>query len=216
MHMMLAMLVAFCFAFPHATNAQAQARIVGDADHPRATGIMGDADRPTSYSLDSNSVIHLNGTSTLHNWTMTAHSFTGTANVTFNTDHQLSSITGFSLRLPVRNLKGENSGMEKSTYKALKEDKFKDIVFELASASFIKSGSEHYLVLLHGNLTMAGVTRPTTLKASAQINEDGTILCSGELPVYMSNYDIERPTYLLGTMKVGDLLLLTYNLLLVK
>ena len=173
-------------------------------------------DRSSSYTLDSNSAIHLKGTSPLHNWSMVAHAFTGNANVSFSADHQLSAITGFSLKLPVHNLKGESNGMEKNTYKALKADKYENIVFELTSASFIKSGSEHYLVLLHGNMAIAGVTQPTTLKASARINENGTILCIGELPIYMSDYNIERPTYLLGTMKVGDLLTLTYNLLLVK
>ncbi len=185
-------IVATCFAFSQVSVAQ------------------------TSYTLDSNSVIHLKGTSALHDWGMTAHSFTANAIFTFAADNQLSSITAFSLRLPVHSLKSESAGMEKNAYKALKDDQYKDIVFELTSARFIKSGFEHYLILLHGNLTMAGVTQPTTLKTSARINEDGTILCSGELPVYMSDYNIERPTYLLGTMKVGDLLVLTYNLLLVK
>ena len=197
-------IVILCVAFSQVTNAQGMTSIVGDADHP------------TNYTLDSNSTIHLKGTSPLHNWGMIAHAFTGAATLSISGDRQLSAISGFSLKLPVHNLKGESEGMEKNTYKALKADKYENIVFELTSASFIKSGSEHYLVLLHGNMTIAGVTQPTTLKASARINEDGTILCSGELPIYMSDYNIERPTFLLGTMKVGDLLTLTYNLLLVK
>jgi polyisoprenoid-binding protein YceI len=190
-------ILALCLAFSQVSTAQTD-------------------DRSSSYILDSNSVIHLKGTSPLHDWGMIAHSFTGSANFSFDANHQLSSITQFSLTLPVHNLISESTGMEKNAYKALKEDKFKYIVFELTSANFIKSGSEHYVILLHGNLTMAGVTQPTTLKSSARINEDGTIMCSGELPVYMSDFNIERPTYLLGTMKVGDLLVLTYNLLLVK
>ena len=174
------------------------------------------SDAQTSYTIDSNSVIHLKGTSPLHNWGMTAHSFTGNATFSFLPDSQLSSITVFSLRLPVLNLKSESKGTEKNAYKALKGDEFKDIVFELISAKFKSSGYKHYLILLHGNLTMAGVTQPTTLKTYAAINEDGSISCSGSLPVYLSDYNIERPTYLLGTMKVGDILTLTYSLHLVN
>jgi polyisoprenoid-binding protein YceI len=188
---------AICFAFPHATHAQ------------------------TNYTVDSNSVINIKGTSPLHDWGMTAQSFTGNAKFSFveNKDEgssDLSAVTEFTLHLPIHNLKSENKGMEKSAYKALKEDKYKDIVFELTSAKFKPSGKRYYLILLHGNLTMAGVTQPTTLKTSARVNEDGTIFCTGSLPIYLSDYNIERPSYLLGTMKVGDVLTLNYNLLLVK
>ena len=189
--------VAVCFAFPHATKAQ------------------------TNYVVDSNSVINIKGTSPLHDWGMTAHAFTGNATFSFaeNKDDgssELSAVTEFSLKLPVRNLKSENKGMEKNACKALKEDQYKDIVFELTSARFKASGNRYYLILLHGNLTMAGVTQPTTLKTSARVNEDGTIFCTGSLPIYLSDYNIERPSYLLGTMKVGDVLALNYNLLLNK
>ncbi len=183
---------AVCFAFPHATIAQ------------------------TNYTVDSNSVINISGTAPLHKWGMTARSFTGNATFRFLADEKLDSITKFSLNLPVYNLKSEDKGIEKSAYKALKADKFGNIAFELTSAKFKSSGFQHYLILLQGNLTIAGVTQETTLKASVRVNEDGTLLCSGSLPIFMSDYNIERPSILLGTLKVSDVLVLNYNLLLVK
>jgi polyisoprenoid-binding protein YceI len=170
----------------------------------------------TSYSVDSNSVIYLKGTSPLHNWGMVAHSFTGDAKFSFLADNQLSSITGFSLKVPIHNLKSESRSIEKSAYKALREDQYKDIVFDFTSAQFKPSGMNNYLILLRGNMTIAGVTQVTTLKMNAAMNENGSISCSGSLPIYLSDYNIERPTYLLGTMRVGEVLVLTYNLQLVK
>ncbi|MDP4200539.1 MAG: YceI family protein [Bacteroidota bacterium] len=170
----------------------------------------------SSYKVDGVSEIDLKGTSTLRDWTMMAHSFTGSALFTFAPDHQLSSVTEFSLRLPVHNLRSESAETQKNAYKALKDDRYKDIVFDLTSAQFIQSGLANYLILLHGHLTIAGVTQPTTLKLSAAINEDGTILCSGSMPVLLSDYDIARPSFLLGAMKIGDVLTLTYRLLLVQ
>lgn len=185
-------LLSFGFLFPQALRAQ------------------------SSYRVDSNSVINLKGTSTLHDWSMTARSFTGTAMLQFAPDHQLSSVSAFSLQLPVHNLKSESRSTEKHAYKALKEDQYKTIQFDLTSADFTSSGSANYILLLHGNLTMAGVTHGTTLKLSAAVNEDGTIGCSGSLPVCLSDYDIERPSFLLGAMKIGDVLTLSYTLLLVR
>ncbi len=170
----------------------------------------------TSYKIGGNSVLNLKGTSSLRNWGMTTSAFTGTANFTVDSDNQLRSITGFSLTVPVHNLKSTSREIETKAYKSLKADKFEDVSFELTSASFIASGYEHYLILLHGNLTMAGVTRATTLHASAAFNSDGTISCSGSLPLSFSEYDMKRPSFLLGTMKVNDAMTLDYSLLLVR
>ncbi|MFI5201449.1 MAG: YceI family protein [Candidatus Kapaibacterium sp.] len=170
----------------------------------------------TSYKIGSTSVMNLKGTSSLRNWGMTADNFTGSANFKVDTDDHLVSITGFSLQVPVHNLKSTSRGIEKDAYKALKADKFEYVHFELTSASFIASGYEHYLILLHGNLTMAGVTQATTLHASAAFNPDGTISCSGSLPLSFSKYDMVRPSFFLGAMKVNDAMTLDYSLLMVK
>jgi polyisoprenoid-binding protein YceI len=169
----------------------------------------------TSYTVDSNSRIDLSGTSTVRNWTMTAHSFTGSALMTLDDDRELSAISGFTLRLPVHNLKSDSRSTEKGAYKALKDDKYKDIVFELLSAQFKPSGERNYIVLLRGNLTIAGVTRITTLKLNATINDDQSMFCTGSLPVALSDYEISRPSFLLGTMKIGNVLTLSYSLLLI-
>lgn len=184
----LLLALVLLFAFPHAVPAQSH------------------------YSIDSNSIIHLNGTSTVRNWTMIAHDFTGSAVFSFDDDNELRSITQFSIRLPVHNLKSDSHVTEKSAYKALKDDKFKYITFELRSAGFKESGTKHYILVLHGDLTIAGVTQPTTLVLYAAMDDDGSILCSGSLPVSLSDYDITRPSMLLGAMKIGDMLALTYHL----
>src|ERR1051325_9564570 len=94
------------------------------------------AECQTHYSIDSNSIIHLSGTSTVRDWTMVAHDFTGNATFTFDDDNELRSVSQFSIRLPVHNLKSESRSTEKGAYKALKDDKYKYITFELHSASF--------------------------------------------------------------------------------
>jgi hypothetical protein len=170
----------------------------------------------THYTVDTNSQIDLCGTSTVRNWTMVAHSFTGSAQCTFDNDRQLIGIGGFTLRLPVHNLKSESRSTEKGAYKALKDDTYKDIVFDLLSAQFKSTGGRNYIVFLRGNLTIAGVTRITTLRLNAAINDDLSIYCSGSLPVALSDYDISRPSFMLGTMKIGDILTLSYSLVLVQ
>jgi polyisoprenoid-binding protein YceI len=164
------------------------------------------------YAIDTNSIIHLNGTSTVRNWMMIAHDFTGNATFTFDDDNELQSVSQFSIRLPVHNLKSESHATEKGAYKALKDDKFKYITFELHTAGFKESGKNHYLLALHGDLTIAGVSRPTTLMLYAAVDADGSILCSGSLGVSLADFEIVRPSMLLGTMKIGDELSFSYHL----
>jgi polyisoprenoid-binding protein YceI len=161
-------------------------------------------------------VMSLKGTSTMHAWAMTAHSFTGDANFTLSANNKLSAVNKLSLSLPVHNLKGESSGMNTNAYKALKADQYKNIVFKLSSAKVTPGKSNKYHILAQGDLTIAGVTKSTTLDASATVNADGTISCSGEVPIYLADYDIVRPTFMLGAMKVADLTTLTYSLVFVK
>jgi polyisoprenoid-binding protein YceI len=174
------------------------------------------SDAQTAYKIGPNPVMTLAGTSTIHNWTMTAHSFTGTAKVSISADNQLTSISALSLLLPVQNLKSESDGMNSNAYETLKSDKNKNIVFKLTSATVTALGVSKYKIAALGNLTIAGVTKPVILNTSATMNENGSISCSGTVPVLLSNFGIERPSFMLGTMKVGDAMTLTYNLILVK
>src|SRR5581483_1046320 len=187
------LIVLFCFfALPLASTAQ------------------------TIYSVGANSVMNLTGTSAVGKWAMSAHAFTGLADFTLSANNEILSITRFSIQLPVYSLKSDSRETEKGAYKALKADTFQNIVFELTAARFKPSGSQQYIFLLRGNLTIAGVTRIAILRMSAVVHDDGTISCDGSLALSFSDFDIERPSFLLGAMKVSDRMVLDYFLELVK
>jgi polyisoprenoid-binding protein YceI len=180
------------FAFPQSTKAQ------------------------TVYKVGSDPLMTLAGTSTLHDWTMTAHSFSGSATISLTADNQLSSVAALSLVLPVQNLKSESDGMNSNAYEALKSDKYKDILFKLTSAEITSLAGGKYKIAALGNLTIAGVTKSVTLNTTAMVNANGSISCIGSVPISLSNFGIERPSFMLGTMKVGDAMTLSYNMTLIK
>jgi polyisoprenoid-binding protein YceI len=170
----------------------------------------------TAFKVGPNSSMTLAGTSTTHDWTMTAHSFTGNATMAVSSGGQLSGVSALSLILPVQNLKGDHDGMNTNAYKALKSDQFKDITFKLTSAKVTSAGAKKYKIAALGNLTIAGVTKAVTLNTSATVNANGSISCSGGLPILLSNFGVKPPSLMLGTMKVGNAVTLKYNLGLVK
>ena len=168
----------------------------------------------TSYHAGSKPDMTLYGSSTLHNWTMDAHTFAVSAQFTI-ADNQLTALNALMVVLPVHNLKSDHSSMDDNAYDALKADKYKDIVFKLTSATVTPHGSQ-YQIAASGNLTIAGATKAVTLNTTAVLNADGSISCSGTLPLKLSEFNIDRPSFMLGTMKVGDGLTLNYSLVFVK
>lgn len=157
----------------------------------------------------------LYGTSTLHDWNMVAHTFTGTGTFTV-AGNQLTGLSSLTVTLPIHNLKSEHDGMNDNAYDALKADKNPNITFQLKSATITPSGGNKYQIAALGSLTIAGVSKATTLNTVAVLNADGSISCSGSVPLKLSDFNIDRPSFMLGTMKVGDALTLNYALIFVQ
>ena len=170
----------------------------------------------TSYKIGPKPVMTLYGTSTLHDWTMTANVFTANAQIALSSDNQLSGFDAHNVRLPIHNLKSESDGLNSSAYDALKADKYPNIVFTIKSATVTASGGNKYQIKALGSLIIAGVAKAVTLNATAQVNADGSVSCSGTVPLKLSDFGIERPSFMLGTMKVGDAMTLNYSLIFVK
>ncbi len=106
--------------------------------------------------------------------------------------------------------------MNDNAYEALKADQNKNITFQMKSATITSSGGNKYQISALGSLSIAGVAKAATLNATAVVNADGSISVSGTVPIKLSDHGIERPSFMLGTMKVGDALTLNYTLIFVQ
>jgi polyisoprenoid-binding protein YceI len=159
--------------------------------------------------------LNLFGTSTLHNWEMSAHQLQGSAQFDIE-NGQLSAVSALTFILPVKNLKGDKDGMNDNAYDALKADKYKDIRFVMSNSRLESNGGGKYTIHANGNLTIAGATRPIVMDVKAQVNSDGTVGCTGTYALKMSEYNIDRPSFMFGAMKTGDALTLSYSLVFVK
>lgn len=161
----------------------------------------------SAYVLNGSKAIDmkLSGTSTLHDWTMNANSFTGEARFGFKSgsENELTSLKSLTFVLAVVNLSSGEHGLDKNAYKALKMDDFKDIVYKLVSATVIPEKGNKYLLRTHGNLTIAGVTKEITMEVYCVVSSEGTITCTGSEKLNMTDYQVKPPTFMLGAMKTG-------------
>lgn len=154
----------------------------------------------------------LTGTSTLHDWEMVAKEATGEAQFVFKTgtNGELQSVKSLTFTLEVKNLQSDNKGLDKNAYKALKSDKYKNIQYKLSSST-LSSEKEGYLLKTKGKLTIAGVTNDIVVDVHLVVNKNGAITYKGSYNMNMSDYKVDPPTYLLGTIKTGDAITMEFE-----
>ncbi|NDV44705.1 YceI family protein [Flagellimonas sediminis] len=155
--------------------------------------------------------VTVTGTSTLHDWEEVAEQKSGT--LVLDASGDLPSVSTLKFVVDVESLKSGHDGMDKNTYKALNTDKHKQITFqmlEVKSISPVVSASKGYKMVALGNLTIAGKTNKVELPFNLTINGDKVEL-EGKKPLKMTDFGVEPPKALLGTIKTGDEIEVHYN-----
>lgn len=154
------------------------------------------------------SLIRVSGTSTLHDWHVDGEQQSGKLKVTREANITINELT---FNVKAESLKSGKSSMDKNTYKALKTDKYKDITFKYISRnSTIKKGDNTYIITANGSLTVSGVAKNIILEL--ELTVDGDLLkINGKKDILMTDFGIDPPKALLGTIKTGNEITITYE-----
>jgi len=167
------------------------------------------------YTINSSKDMQmkLSGVSAQHKWEMNAKTLIGSAQFEFNRGgrHELKSISSLIFSLEVENLKSGQRELDRNAYRALKTYKYKDIFYQLVSATFTAE-KDGYLVRTTGNLTIAGVTNEVNMDLFCVVNKDASITCKGSEQLKMRDYQVKLPAVMLGSMKTADTITLDYTL----
>jgi len=174
--------------------------------------IVSFASAQVKYSAKDDLNLLVSGTSTLHDWDMKEAKGECVATFTFNASGQINGLTSLSFVAPAEGLKSEHTGMDKNAYKALKTDKNPNFYFKLTSATVTSDGT----IKCIGKLTIAGTTLETDLVGIAKINVDKSITVSGKKNISMKDFKMEPPTFMMGTIKTGNDIVLKFDVTLRK
>jgi polyisoprenoid-binding protein YceI len=158
----------------------------------------------------------INGTSTLHDWSMKSVKAQCTAVFQFNQTGQIIGVSDLSFSTPVNGLKSEHTSMDNNAYKALKTDKDPLITYTLTSVNITPAPGGASTVTCTGKLTIAGSTRDAQVVALCKPNADNTISVTGTEKISMKEFSIDPPTFMMGTIKTGNDISLSFSLLLKK
>jgi hypothetical protein len=158
--------------------------------------------------------IAVSGTSTLHDWVM--KSSTGDCNVTFTTDAtgNLTDVSSMTMSVSSKALKSGKDAMDKNAYKTLKADKNPTITATLKSADVTTKDNKTYAIKSVVKLTIAGKTLETELTGTAKKISDTSYSIKGEKKLSMKEYGMEPPSFMLGAVKTGNDVVLSYDVVL--
>ncbi|HVW61721.1 MAG TPA: YceI family protein [Puia sp.] len=166
----------------------------------------------TSNSID----LTVSGTSTLHDWDMKSVKANCTATFTQNGTGHITGLTALSFSTPANGLKSEHTAMDNNAYKALKSDKNPSITYTMTSAAVTPGEAGMITLKCTGKLTIAGTTRDQEIVATVKPNADNTLTVSGSRSLSMKDFNMQPPTFMLGTIKTGNDVTLKFNLILRK
>ncbi len=178
------------------------------------------ANSEVKYQILPASKLSIDGTSTFHNFTIKAAELNGylildgtNANSTLN--NELEKAGTLKVTVPVKKLDSDNSSMNDNMDKALKADKNPDITFTLkniaVSDEHVKSG-DSLKIYANGMLTIAGVTKEINMTVESSKTKDGIIRFTGQQKLNMKDYGVKPPTMFFGTVNVGDMVTVNFDL----
>jgi len=155
-----------------------------------------------NYMLSSESTLSVDGTSTLHDWTVTANTISGSLVKEANT---LKKVT---FKVEVGGIISERGAtMDKKAHNALNKEEHPYVLFSATDIDFATGEGQ----IISGKLTIAGVEKevPVTV-AIIQSGED--IQMNGTQKIILQDFGMEPPTAMFGSIVVGDEVTVKFNL----
>jgi len=154
------------------------------------------------FSLSSESKLNIEGTSTVHDWSVTAKTLEG---------YLISEGTSpkeIDLQVAVADIKSERGAtMDKKMHAALQKESHPKVYFVLKEVK-----DESTMV---GTLTIGGNSQDVEVTTAIDVAHEN-IKISGEHGIELEDFNIEPPTAMFGQVIVGDKVIVKFDLVFSK
>jgi len=155
-----------------------------------------------TYTLSSESLLTIDGTSTLHDWTVTANTMDGKLVAEDSAPKEID------FEVLVADIKSERGAtMDNKAHNALKMEDHPKVKFKLKE---VKGGTS-----VVGTLDIAGVEKEVEIQTEMD-QSDGKLKIKGEKPIKLQDYGMEPPSAMFGQIVVGDDVTVKFDLVFTK
>lgn len=156
-----------------------------------------------TYMLASESVLTVVGSSTIHDWTVTANTIQGTLKADGNILKEIS------FEVAVEGIISERGAtMDKKTHNALKKEEHPNVIFSAQEVEISSTGNQN----ITGKLNIAGVVKEVDIAIEIK-KSTGKIRIKGEKEITLQDFDIKPPTAMFGSIIVGDNVTIKFDLI---
>ena len=170
------------------------------------TGLTATGFSQETYTLSDTSTMTIDGSSSLHDWTVTANTLEGTVAQNGET------VTAVDFSVAVADIVSDRAAaMDSKMYDALKKEEHPKVTFTVKDATANMGENQE----LKGKLNIAGVENEVSVPAKIA-QKDGDLHISGEKMIALKDYNIEPPTAMFGSIVVGDDVTVKFDLVFTK
>ncbi len=168
--------------------------------------------------LDPASELTVEGTSSLHDWRCRTNKINAYVDVDPGYTKDLTKvarpIAGVKVNIVVKTLTCGNAQMDRNMYNTLKADENQVIKYTLSGYDVLNGSASttSFAAKTTGTLTIAGQTKTIEMNISAERLSDGKAVAEGEQTLLLTDFAIKPPSFMFGTLKVGNEIKVKFNL----
>ena len=121
-------------------------------------------------------------------------------------------VKGVDVSIPVAEMRSGKDGLDKNMRKALKADRFPNIMFRLQRYEISPASTADSVVIdAHGVLAVAGVEKPVDLAVGAT-RAGQALRLRGSKELKMTDFEIKPPTMMMGTLRTSNEIVIRFDL----
>jgi polyisoprenoid-binding protein YceI len=162
----------------------------------------------TRLRIEPGSELTISGTSNVHDFECKTNKFSAYIDVdpgyTKDLTKVVRPIVSVNVVIAVKSLSCGNKKMDENMYSTLRADQNQIIRYTLSGYDILNGSATGFAAQTTGTLTILGKQKLVAMKIDASRLNDGKATARGEETLLMSEFGIKPPSFMFGTMKVGD------------
>ena len=168
--------------------------------------------------LDPSSEVTIEGTSSMHAFHCKTNKIMAYVDVDPGYTKDLTKIArpivSVKVNIVVRTLSCGNGQMDKNMYSTLDADKNPLIKYTMSGYDILDGSASPaaFVANTTGTLTISGKEKVIDMKINAERLSDGKATARAEQAILMTDFGIKPPSFMLGTLKVGNEVKVKFNL----
>lgn len=168
-----------------------------------------------NFSLQSDTEVKIKGTSNVRDWDADVNEVEATFELEEMDEFTLESLTPemfktMKLTMAVGEIDAGQRGLTNNIHKYLKEKDHPNITFNLSEVTGVEWKDGYSEITAEGVINAAGKDNDVTMVVRAE-EVNGAIQFSGSQDLKMTDFDIDPPTALFGTVKAVDEFTVQYS-----